>query len=107
MAVTHSVRSAGEGCTRCPDLAGENRTDEWEIGRYRYLRLLVSTFETPRTVDLFADAMLEWEQSARQGTASKSWSDVHQELFEVDLPLLEEVGALSFDRDAGTVAETG
>lgn len=107
MGVTRRVHEASMGCAGRPPLAVEDDHDEWEISRYRYLRLLMATVDTPTTVDVFADAMVVWERNAARGTPSKSWSDVHQELFDVDLPVLAEVGPLEFDPGTGTVATAG
>lgn len=107
MGVSRSPHAASMGCAGRPALAAEDDCDEWEISRYHYLRLLLASVDTPTTVDVFADAMLAWERNARRGSPSKSWSDVHQELFDVDLPVLAEVGPVEFDPGTGTVATAG
>lgn len=75
---------------------------EEQPSRYRYLIAVVMDIETTVTIDQLADAMAEWE--AAHDAAEKSWHDVHEELYLVDLPTLDNVGVLEFDADAGIVA---
>ncbi len=52
------------------------------------------------TVDELADAVTEWE--ADRGLTS-DWEDIHQHLYEVDLPALHDAELLVFDPDEGVV----
>lgn len=76
-----------------------------ETTRYQYLIAVVEGLETAVTIDLLVDAMVEWEVVHSDGD-EKSWHDVHEELYLVDLPTLNRVGLLEFDEDTGTVAHS-
>lgn len=52
------------------------------------------------TVDELADEIVEWEEN--RGIDS-DWADVHQHLWEVDLPALDDAGLVVFDADEGVV----
>lgn len=75
--------------------------------RYRYLIPLVKQMDTPATIDLLVDPMLRWEHELTEGESTKSWADVHEELFLVDLPVLDRMGVVEFDRSTGIVAVDG
>lgn len=75
--------------------------------RYRYLIPLVKQMDTPTTIDLLVDPMLRWEHELTEGKSAKSWADVHEELFLVDLPVLDQMGVVEFDRSVGLVAVDG
>lgn len=70
--------------------------------RYRYLIAVVSDLESTVTIDQLVDVMAHWE--ATHGSATgKTWHDIHEELYRVDLPTLDRADLLEFDADAGTV----
>lgn len=88
---TRSRRGA-EGAT-----AGGDAGPTW---RYRYLIRLAEGFDPPATVDEFADQVYEWE---RERGVRKSWTDVHEELYRIDLPVLDGAGLVEFDVEQGLV----
>lgn len=71
--------------------------------RYSHLITVVARMETPVTIDQLADAMTRWEASHDEGD-EKTWHDVHEELYLVDLPTLDRAGLVAFDATAGTIA---
>jgi hypothetical protein len=89
------------GTDRCPpdhSASGVGRST-----RYRYLISLLKQVDTPVTIDRVVDPMFRWEHELTEGESSKSWGDVHEELFLVDLPVLERAGFVEFDRESGLV----
>lgn len=89
-----------------PDETPGTTASDGRTTRYRYLIAVVSELETTVTIDQLADVMVRWEDT-RRGRTEKSWHDVHEELYHVDLPTLDRAGLLRFDRDDGTVARPG
>ena len=87
--------------------AGRSSAGVSSSTRYRYLIPLVKQMDTPATVDLLVDPMLRWEHELTEGESTKSWADVHEELFLVDLPVLDRMGVVEFDRSTGIVAVDG
>jgi hypothetical protein len=85
----------------------ETTASESDVGgrptRYRYLIAVVTELEATVTIDQLVDAMTQWEAVHDEAT-EKSWHDVHEELYLVDLPTLDRAGVLEFDAEAGTVA---
>lgn len=73
--------------------------------RYRYLIAVVTGLESTVTIDQLVDVMARWE--AAHGGDEKSWHDVHEELYRVDLPTLDRAGFVEFDTHAGTITEVG
>lgn len=71
--------------------------------RYRYLIPLLEQVDTPVTIDRVVDPMFRWEHELTEGESSKTWGDVHEELFLVDLPVLDSAGVIEFDRGSGVV----
>jgi hypothetical protein len=71
--------------------------------RYRYLIAAVAEIEGAVTIDQLVDVMIQWEAGNDAGT-EKSWHDVHEELYLVDLPTLDRAGLLEFEVETGTVA---
>lgn len=72
--------------------------------RYRYLVAVVEELEATVTIDQLVDAMVQWER-AQDDTTEKSWHDVHEELYLVDLPTLDRASCLTFDAETGTVTQ--
>lgn len=61
---------------------------------------VISTLSTPVTLDVIVDAVIEaWGDDC----STESWHDLHEELFVVYLPVLDEAGAVTFDSDRGIV----
>lgn len=87
--------------------AGRSSGGVSQSTRYRYLIPLVKQMDTPATIDLLVDPMLRWEHELTEGESTKSWADVHEELFLVDLPVLDRMGVVEFDRSVGLVAVDG
>lgn len=85
---------------------GDRRSDgrDDRSTRYRYLIGVVGQLDRTVTIDQLADVMVQWEPG---DGASKSWHDIHEELYVVDLPTLDQAGILEFDADAGTVEADG
>lgn len=94
-----SVDRRGRPSTERRPLGREDRST-----RYRYLIDVVGQLDRPVTIDQLADVMVRWEQVDE---ASKSWHDIHEELYVVDLPTLDQAGILEFDPQAGTVRANG
>ena len=65
---------------------------------------LVDEIETPTTLDRVADVV--FRRWVRANALSKSWYDVHGELYRVDLPHLDSAGQLEFDEKRGLVDST-
>ena len=65
---------------------------------------LVGEIETPATLDRVADAV--FRRRVRANALSKSWHDIHEELYRVDLPQLNSAGRLEFDEKRGLVNST-
>ena len=62
---------------------------------------LVDEIETPATLDRVADAV--FRRRVRANALSKSWHDIHEELYHVDLPQLDSADRLEFDEKRGLV----
>lgn len=100
--------SPGADATATADeSAGRGSDGVSQSTRYRYLIPLVKQMDTPTTIDLFVDPMLRWENELTEGESTKSWADVHEELYLVDLPVLDRMGVIEFDRSVGLVAVDG
>lgn len=82
-----------------PSMGGVSRST-----RYRHLIPLLEQADTPVTIDRVVDPMFRWEHELTEGESSKTWGDVHEELFLVDLPVLDRAGFIEFDRGSGVVA---
>lgn len=87
--------SAGEASTSASASGGRTT-------RYRYLIAVVSDLESTVTIDQLVDVMVRWEAVHGEAT-EKSWHEIHEELYRVDLPTLDRADLLEFDADAGTV----
>lgn len=72
--------------------------------RYRYLIAIVSEIDHEVTIDRLVDRMARWEREVEGGRGERTWHDVHEELYRVDLPVLDRAGFLEFDVDRGIVA---
>lgn len=86
------------------DTADESASGFSRSTRYRYLIPLLRQMDSPATIDRFVDPMLHWENELTVGEAGKSWGDIHEELFLVDLPVLDRAGLIEFDTESGIVA---
>lgn len=62
----------------------------------------LETLETPVTVDQLVDALVA--RSDRMGPTLEEWCDLHEELYVVDLPVLDALGTLEYDLERGLVA---
>lgn len=71
--------------------------------RYRHLLALVDELETPSTIDELVDPVFARECGGEGRRPSKSWSDVHEELYLIGLPALDRIGLLEFDAQRGIV----
>ena len=65
---------------------------------------LVDDIETPATLDRVADVV--FRRRVRANAISKSWYDIHEKLYRVDLPHLDSAGQLEFDEERGLVDST-
>lgn len=83
--------------------SNEGATEGQNAWRYQYLLRVAHALDTPSTLDEFADAMYEWECERGRELTGKSWSDIHEELYLIDLPVLDGAGHLDFDADRGLV----
>ena len=84
-----------------------NSTIDAAVGtRRRRIVLHLDGMETPATIDELVDALDE-DPRVEFGTpgASGSWEDLHRELYEFDLPALQDAGVITFDADRGLVAQ--
>lgn len=98
---TETTPGADERPAECSG-AGVSRST-----RYRYLIPLLEQVNTPVTIDRVVDPMFRWEHELTEGESSKTWGDVHEELFLVDLPVLDSAGVIEFDRGSGVVGTDG
>lgn len=89
---------------RRPSTERRPRDREDRSSRYRYLIGVVGKLDRSVTIDQLADVMVQWEHDDE---ASKTWHDIHEELYVVDLPTLDQAGILEFDPQAGTVRADG
>jgi hypothetical protein len=85
------------------DIPTVESTPDSRPTRYRYLIAAVAELEGTVTIDQLVDVMTQWEAVHDERT-EKSWHDVHEELYLVDLPTLDRAGLLEFDVQTGTVA---
>ena len=65
---------------------------------------LVDDIETPATLDRVAD--LVFRRRVKANALSKSWYDIHENLYRVDLPQLDSADRLEFDEERGLVDST-
>lgn len=63
---------------------------------------LIETMPTPVMIDQVVDAVV---QERANPCPSKSWHDVHEELYLVELPALDATDRISFDGQRGLVDE--
>lgn len=104
----HVTVDGGSGIATDDGLStGESLSDESSTPdrstRYRYLLALAADLDRPVTIDRLVDPMFDWEEAAG-GTRERSWHDVHEELYRVDLPVLDSAGLLEFDVENGLVS---
>jgi len=90
-----SMQSRGPGT---PDDPAQFTVDRDELVE------LVDEIETPATLDRVADVV--FRRRVRANALSKSWYDIHGELYCVDLPHLDSAGQLEFDEERGLVDST-
>lgn len=86
---------------------------QWESGasdgarppgtRYSYLIALLGRLDGRVTIDQIADAVHRWERETTGADGERTWYDIHDELFRVDLPVLDRAGVVTFDRTRGLV----
>jgi len=87
---------------------------QWESGasddgarppgtRYSYLIALLGRLDGRVTIDRIADAVHRWERETAGANGERTWHDIHDELFRVDLPVLDRAGVVTFDRTRGLV----
>ncbi|MFB6165570.1 MAG: hypothetical protein ABEJ31_10465, partial [Haloarculaceae archaeon] len=74
--------------------------------RRQRIVLHLAEMETPVTIDevvdvLDADPHVRYDDPGAPG----SWDDLHRELYEFDLPALDDAGVITFDADRGLVAQ--
>lgn len=74
--------------------------------RYRYLIASVEEFQSTVTLDQLVDVMLQWEMALSDEECQKTWHDIHEELYLVDLPTLDRAGFVEFDTTTGIVRTT-
>lgn len=80
------------------------RRDHGPSTRYRYLLAVVSEIDHEVTIDRLVDRMARWEREVDGGRGERTWHDVHEELYRVDLPVLDQAGFLEFDVERGIVS---
>lgn len=71
--------------------------------RYRYLLALTAELDRPVTIDRLVDPMVHWEDELEGDADGRSWHDIHEELYRVDLPVLDSAGLLEFNVENGLV----
>lgn len=72
--------------------------------RYSYLIALLGRLDGTVTIDRVTDAVHEWERDHGEATGDRTWFDVHEELYLVDLPVLDRADIVEFDTGRGIVA---
>lgn len=91
------------------DVSGPtSRTDDAERPprtRYSYLIALLGQLDGTVTIDRVADAVHRWEHEHADAGSDRDWYDVHEELFRVDLPVLDRADVVEFDRTRGLVSD--
>ncbi|WP_254820923.1 DUF7344 domain-containing protein [Haloglomus halophilum] len=85
---------------------GESATDRPPGTRYSYLIALLGRLEGQVTIDRVTDAVHEWEHEHTESASDRTWFDIHEELYLVDLPVLDRAGIVSFDTGRGIVSKS-
>lgn len=97
---------AGEEGLTPEESTSEERRSRGRSTRYRYLLAVVSEIDYPVTIDRLVDPMVHWEDEVAGGAGERTWHDVHEELYRVDLPVLDRAGFVEFDAERGIVSTT-
>lgn len=75
--------------------------------RYSYLIALLGRLDGQVTIDRVTDAVHEWERDHDESAGDRTWFDVHEELYLVDLPVLDRADIVEFDTARGIVSGHG
>lgn len=84
----------------------ESTVDQPPGTRYSYLIALLGRLEGQVTIDRVTDAVHEWEREHTESASGRTWFDIHEELYLVDLPVLDRAGIVSFDTGRGIVSKS-
>lgn len=104
MRILGGIRSADGGRPSASDSSRSGAvTGQSGHNRYLYLIAVVEELDETVTLDRVVDVMVRWEYDGDLGSPQRTWHDVHEELYLVDLPVLDEAGYVEFDAERGLV----
>lgn len=100
----YSATGVGNESVLRGSLSESSLVDGEFSSRYRFLVAVVAELDTPVTIDRLVEPMIRWERGTYADSGHKTWYDVHEELYLVDLPVLDRTGLVKFDIERGLVA---